>query len=132
MTVALEFSSNKETTRKPILQIFHGKFRLPLPKIEVSKYNPTICPPIASSKVVVFDLDETLGSFGDLFLLWSGIRHFYPEFNQLDALLDIYPEFLRNGILSILSFIHQKKKQENVKNYLFIQIINVLPLGFLC
>ena len=31
-------------------------------------------------KVVVFDLDETLGCFGDLFILWSGIRNICPHF----------------------------------------------------
>jgi hypothetical protein len=103
---------------KPILHLFQGRFKLPPPRkpiqsisldslsssisIQESKPKP--------SKVVVFDLDETLGSFSDLFLLWSGIRHYYPTFDKFTELLDIFPEFLRYGILSILSFLDQKKK----------------------
>lgn len=68
------------------------------------------------NKVVIFDLDETLGSFSDMESLWSGIHNYIKNqekglnqsaFNQL---MDIYPEFLRTGILEILSYIVNKKR----------------------
>lgn len=62
-----------------------------------------------SSKVVVFDLDETLGSFMDLEIMWNFITKVGLQI-QFNDLLDLYPEFLRYGILSILDFLHQKKK----------------------
>ena len=63
-------------------------------------------------KVIVFDLDETIGSFADLEILWSALGEldFFEQtqasFNQL---LDLYPEFLRYGILNILDFLYYKK-----------------------
>jgi hypothetical protein len=65
-------------------------------------------------KIIVFDLDETLGSFGDLYILWTGLNkiHTYHKdktqeiFNNI---IDIYPEFLRYGILNILDFLYSKK-----------------------
>lgn len=63
-------------------------------------------------RVVAFDLDETLGSFADLYILWSILQdmcesHYPVDFNSL---LDLYPEFLRYGILHILEYLHEKKK----------------------
>lgn len=67
-----------------------------------------------SSKTIAFDLDETLGSFGDLYLLWIGIETYIKS--DIDSyiifreLLDLYPEFLRHGILSILEYLLHKKR----------------------
>jgi len=64
------------------------------------------------SKVVVFDMDETLGSFIDLEILWSGIFLFQPDTNlDFNSLLDLYPEFLRFGILPILEYLYSKKNR---------------------
>jgi hypothetical protein len=64
-----------------------------------------------AKKVVVFDLDETLGSFVDLEILWRLINqykeHIAIDFNEL---LDLYPEFIRYGIISILEYLKSKKK----------------------
>ena len=62
-------------------------------------------------RVVVFDLDETLGSFSDLHTLWEALQEktniYYPiDFNKL---LDLYPEFIRYGIIYILEMIYKKK-----------------------
>ena len=59
-------------------------------------------------KVIVFDLDETLGSFVDLEILWTLLNTNEIEFSKL---FDIYPEFLRYGILYILEYIYSKKKK---------------------
>lgn len=65
-------------------------------------------------KIIAFDLDETIGSFGDLYFLWNGINtyisHDYKDYEVFRELLVIYPEFLRYGILSILDFLKHKKK----------------------
>ena len=68
-------------------------------------------------KVLVFDLDETIGDFKDLELLWNTIQHYSSNknnFNLFKELLDLYPEFLRFGIISILEFLYQKKKGKNL------------------
>ena len=62
-------------------------------------------------KMIVFDLDETLGCFGDLFIMWSGVRHLHPSYDSFEALFDLYPEFLRYGILTILEFLYKKKSR---------------------
>ena len=89
--------------KKKLFEVFQGKFKLPPPILPIIKeFSP-------SSKVVVFDLDETLGSFSDLYLLWTGTKHIYPEFNDFIKLLDLYPEFLRHNILVILQYLYTKK-----------------------
>jgi len=80
--------------------IFKGKY---LSNNSAYKKNPV---------VIALDLDETLGSFNDLEILWRTITSFQKniliDFNKL---LDLYPEFLRYGILFILDFIYNKKKK---------------------
>jgi hypothetical protein len=72
-----------------------------------------------SSKVIVFDLDETIGSFSELFVLWKTINHLESEFIEnnikmdqtvFNDMLDLYPEFLRHGIVVILEFLLHKKR----------------------
>jgi len=63
-------------------------------------------------KIIVFDLDETLGNFTDLEILWNTLTlycdHNLIE-NDFNNLLDLYPEFIRYGIKPILRFIYNKK-----------------------
>jgi len=72
----------------------------------------------AIKKVIVFDLDETIGSFSDFYILWSTIDNYIKEedrnksisdFIEFNDLLNLYPEFFRHGILHILDFIYHKK-----------------------
>ena len=70
-------------------------------------------------KVIILDLDETIGSFTDFYRLWTTINDYMKlsinksisEFIPFYSLLDLYPEFLRHGILHILEFIYHKKTQ---------------------
>ena len=74
-----------------------------------------------AKKVVVFDFDETLGSFVDLEILWSMLTQ-YNQQNQIDFddMLDIFPEFIRYGMLSILEYLYSKKKSgECYKVYVY-------------
>ena len=88
------------------IHIYKGKaFVMPHKKIKTP-----------SKKVFTFDLDETLGSFGELYILWEAITDYYKKVEQLHDmdimfhnLLDLYPEFLRHGILNILRYLYNKK-----------------------
>ena len=64
----------------------------------------------SKQKVIVFDLDETLGSFSDLSLLWQAILPFTNDSAAFRELLDLYPEFLRPGIFPILEYLRHKKR----------------------
>jgi hypothetical protein len=65
------------------------------------------------TKLLLFDLDETLGSFSDLYILWKTLEKYIYIDNKLlffHKLFDLYPEFLRHGILNILEFLYYKKQ----------------------
>lgn len=81
-----------------------------------------------TKKVIVLDLDETIGSFTDLYRLWITIDNYLKlsinknisDYISFSTILDLYPEFLRHGILHILEFIYHKKKQGDCSNvYLY-------------
>lgn len=87
-----------------------------------------------SQKHFIFDLDETLGSFSDLHVLWRGLHHINEtkdisftgnqfEFNKI---MDLFPEFLRYGILTILEFLKYKKR-ENKCGKIYIYTNNQCP-----
>ena len=83
----------------------------------------------SKKKVIVFDLDETIGSFTDLEILWNSLGEFdffKQDQDSFNALLDLYPEFLRYGILNILDFLHYKKKKGHCYK-LFIYTNNKFP-----
>lgn len=91
---------------KDDVQIYKGKYYLPwFKKDEVIHFS-------TPKKVVVLDLDETLGSFADLYIIWCGIQHAWPSCNYFEELLEAYPEFLRYGILTILEYLYQKKRKK--------------------
>jgi len=94
------------------LQVYKGNHYTGKYKLSWVKKPPGIVHYKLPEKVVVFDLDETLGSFGDLYIMWSGIKNIHPSFNQFDKLLDLYPEFLRYGILTMLEYLYEKKKSK--------------------
>jgi len=74
-----------------------------------------------SSKIVVFDLDETLGYFMELGMFWDALKAYIKHkklgitIDQLlfKQLLDLYPEFLRPNITGILNYIRKKKEQNH-------------------
>jgi hypothetical protein len=68
------------------------------------------------NKVIVFDLDETLGYFSEFGMLWDSIMefikiyHIHTNERQLfNKTLDLYPEFLRPHIFTILDYLKDKK-----------------------
>ena len=64
-------------------------------------------------KIIVFDLDETLGSFSELGALWDTLRIIYnaePNHEHFFKVLDIFPSFLRPNILNILNaLVHARR-----------------------
>jgi hypothetical protein len=74
-----------------------------------------------TSRIVVFDLDETLGYYSEFGMFWDALNDFIKKENvnisidqQLfDKLLDLFPEFSRPNIINILNYLKQKKKENH-------------------
>lgn len=80
-------------------------------------------------KIVVFDVDETLGYFTQLGIFWDALNIYYKNQGDDDnivksqdtqqdlfnTILDIYPEFLRVNILAILNYLKRKKEKKKCK-----------------
>ena len=87
------------------------------------------------SKIVVFDLDETLGYFMELGMFWDALKEYIKytknkiiiDQNLFNNVLDLYPEFLRPNIIEILNYL-KKKKQNNNCDKLMIYTNNQGPV----
>lgn len=87
-----------------------------------------------TSKIVVFDLDETLGYFVEFGMFWDALQNFIKQqkilvkVDQLlfNKVLDLYPEFLRPNIINILNYLKQKKRTKSC-NKLMIYTNNQGP-----
>ena len=70
-----------------------------------------------TSKIVVFDLDETLGYYVEFGMFWDALKECIKthnisiiiDQNLFNKALDLYPEFLRPNIINILNYLKQKK-----------------------
>ena len=69
---------------------------------------------VHKEKIVVFDLDETLGNFIELGMFWEALENYYghtlPD-SYFFEIVDLFQEFLRPNIITILKFLLEKKKQ---------------------
>jgi hypothetical protein len=91
---SMSIISNDNTTE--LVEIYKGKY--------FSKQRKS-----RAKRVVVFDFDETLGSFVDLEILWAMINR-YKHTIEFNDVLDIYQqEFVRYGIMPILEYLFSKK-----------------------
>lgn len=67
-------------------------------------------------KIVVFDLDETLGSFVELGMFWDAIKNIlgneYTSQHDFNALMKLFPEFTRPKIIEILRYLVNKRNQK--------------------
>jgi len=80
-------------------------------------------------KTFVFDLDETIGSFSELYILFKCIEYmktdlklniFDNDKELLFSLLDLFPEFFRYGISVIFQYLHEKKRiTNNISVYIY-------------
>lgn len=86
------------------------------------------------SKIVVFDLDETLGYYSEFGMFWDAFSDFIKtnnkdiDINQIlfNNMLDLFPEFLRPDIINILKYL-KKKKTANHCHKLIIYTNNQGP-----
>jgi hypothetical protein len=70
-------------------------------------------------KIVVFDLDETLGYFTQFGIFWEALS-FYTKKENIPSLLqndfneifDLFPNFLRPNIINILNYLKKKKQSK--------------------
>ena len=70
-----------------------------------------------SNKVVVFDMDETLGSFQQLSIIvyiFEKIKKNKINQNEFNKLLDIFSNYLRTDIINILKYLKEKKIRNKV------------------
>jgi hypothetical protein len=73
------------------------------------------------NKIVVFDMDETLGYFIELGMFWDALTAYIKKenFNILinqnlfNKVLDLFPEFLRPNIINILEYLKNKKQKKH-------------------
>ena len=82
-----------------------------------------------NNKVVVFDLDGTLGDFGNIATMWFSLQNFHKGKLPNSAffeLMDIFPEFLRPNIFAILNYLKLKKLDRKLKK-VFIYTNNQGP-----
>jgi hypothetical protein len=80
-----------------------------------------------TDKIVVFDVDETLGYFTQFGIFWDALNTYYStiqitnydtQHNEqyfFNSVLDLYPEFLRVNIIPILNYLKHKKDKKKCK-----------------
>ena len=113
----------------PIIQVYRGKYTTSPSSCQTSSRSSTSSGftkvydrkshASVAKKVFVFDLDETIGCFTELYTLWCFILRNYtiPTNNDYEIqtlfneLLDLFPEFLRKHILKILKYIHEQREK---------------------
>ena len=72
-------------------------------------------PSLSEPKHFIFDLDETIGSFSELYLLFQCINSLPTSLHKdpkllVDELLLLFPEFFRHGIDVIMAYLYKKKR----------------------
>jgi hypothetical protein len=87
-----------------------------------------------SNRIIVFDMDETLGYFVELGMFWDALQHFYVKRKMLPQetieeksiqikditstlhfckVLDLFPEFIRPDMIKMLEYILSKKNNNH-------------------
>ena len=64
---------------------------------------------------VVFDLDETIGHFWQIGMLWEAIQYFKGnKFKEKDfhKILDLFPNIFRPGIFNVFKFLKDQKMED--------------------
>ncbi len=81
-------------------------------------------------KVVVFDVDETLGNFAQFSLFCHVLEDYFNKsditYRHFNDLVDLYPEIIRPSMLRILDYI-RKKKNAGVCSKVMIYTNNMGP-----
>lgn len=73
--------------------------------------------PRKPQNIVVFDLDETLGHFGQLGLVWDALCDAYASSGKpppsFDRVMSLFKEYQRPGVMKMLRYIAGKKEQQS-------------------
>jgi len=81
-------------------------------------------------KVVVFDVDETLGNFSQFSIFCHVVEDYFNKpditYHHFNDLVDLYPEIIRPSMLRILEYI-RKKKNAGVCSKVMIYTNNMGP-----
>ena len=78
----------------------------------ISVYIMTSTPTKRKPKVVVFDVDETLGNFAQFGIFCATLDEYYKadiSYKHFNDLVEIFPEIFRPNIIRILDYIRKKK-----------------------
>ena len=70
----------------------------------------------AIDKILVFDMDETLGHFVELSMFLDALNDFYNkkvENIHFFKILDLFPEFIRPNMVKILKYINNKRHRKH-------------------
>ena len=79
-------------------------------------------------KIFVFDLDETIGHFSEIYILFQFIQYIQTTFSLtlfendkqcLFFLLDLFPQVFRYGIEIIFQYLHRKKEKKKTMVYIY-------------
>jgi len=87
---------------------------------------------LTSPKIVVFDLDETLGYFTQFGIFYDCLNNylknemFLSENEDFNTLMDLYPELIRPKMFSIINYL-KKKKNSNQCSKLMVYTNNQGP-----
>lgn len=94
---------------------------------------PPSTPPPPIRRIVLFDMDETLGIFSDfgafMNILNSSLRRRVRIYDHFNELLDLYPELLRPRILDIMKFLARMKRVGKCANVM-IYTNNTGPISW--
>jgi len=80
-------------------------------------------------KIIVFDMDETLGYFVQFGIFWDALQEYFNHNltdNDFFQVLDKYPQLLRPNIMSILKYI-KRKKDKGQLSHVYIYTNNQGP-----
>ncbi len=81
-------------------------------------------------KVVVFDMDETLGNFSQISIFGHVLEEYFDKpdimYHYFNDLVDLYPEIIRPNMVRILDYI-RKKKNAGICNKVMIYTNNSGP-----
>ena len=87
-------------------------------------------PPPKKHKVVVFDVDETLGNFAQFSIFGHVLEDYFNDptimYRHFNDLVDLYPEIIRPSMVRILDYI-RKKKNAGICSKVMIYTNNMAP-----
>ena len=88
--------------------------------LSYSNTQPAIMTANKPLKIVVFDLDETLGYFTELGMFWDALEKYYGHnlfSDKFFEVLDTFPEVFRPDIMNIIDIIKNKKTCHKIIMY---------------